>query len=295
VRSDIYSFGLVLWQMATGSRVPPFAVGLAPPRSERDVGRYASEIYERQMRKRAPPVGKPLQTVIEHCLAPEPSGRFVSFTQLRAELEPILHRRTGRTVELPPAGERSAAFWNDRGVSLDSLGRHDEAIACLKKALEIEPDDAVAHNNLGAALYAKGDLDGAIAEFRTAIRLQPGYAMAHTNLGNALKAKGDLDGAIAEYRAAIRLQPDRADARTNLGNALKAKGDLDGAIAEYRAAIRLRPDYAIAHNNLGNALSTKGDNQAAIEEFHRAYMLDPNHPTIRQNHERLRLMRELKL
>jgi Flp pilus assembly protein TadD len=273
VRSDIYSFGLVLWQMAAGSQVPPFAVGVAPLRSPRD---YALEIYERQMRERAPAVGEPLQGVIERCLAAEPSKRFASFTQLRAELEPILHRRTGRTVELPPIGERSAAFLSNRGSSLDSLGRHDEAVACLKKALEIEPDLAAAHYNLGLALQAKGDLDGAIAEYRTALRLQPDYADAHGNLGNALKAKGDLDGAIAEYRTALRLQPDYAVAHNNLGAALADKGELDGAITEYRAALRLQPDYAAAHNNLGLALAAKGDLEGAIAEYRTALRLQPD-------------------
>ena len=63
------------------------------------------------MRKRAPAVGGPLEAVIERCLAAEPSRRFANFTQLRTELEPIFHRRTGQTVKLPPVGERSAVFW----------------------------------------------------------------------------------------------------------------------------------------------------------------------------------------
>jgi Flp pilus assembly protein TadD len=292
VQSDVYSFGLVLWQMAAGSQVPPFARGVAPPRNERDIERYASEIYERQMREHAPTVGEPFKAVIERCLAPEPSRRFASFTQLRAELEPILNRRTGRTVKLSPASERNAAFWSNRGVSLSALGRHDEAIACLRKALEIDPDFAAAHINLGATLKDKGDLEGAIAEFRAAIRLRPDYADAHINLGAALKDKGDLDGAIAEFRMALRLQPDEATAHNNLGAALCKKGDLDGAIPEWRAAVRLQPELAEAHYNLGSALRNRGDNQAALAEFHAAYLLAPNNPTVRGTYEKL--MQELK-
>jgi tetratricopeptide (TPR) repeat protein len=276
VRSDIYSFGLVLWQMVAGSQVPPFAVGVAPPRSPRDIERYALEIHERQMRKRAPAVGEPLEAVIERCLAAEPSKRFASFTQLRAELEPVLHRRTGRTVKLPPVGERDSAFWNNKGASLNSLGRHDEAVACLRKALEMDPDYAGAHNNLGSALQAKGDLDGAIAEYRTALRLRPDDALAHSNLGVALKAKGDLDGAITECRTALRLRPDDATMHSNLGVALDDKGDLDGAIAEHRSALRLQPDDAMAHNNLGAALQAKGDLDGAIAECRTALRLQPD-------------------
>jgi tetratricopeptide (TPR) repeat protein/tRNA A-37 threonylcarbamoyl transferase component Bud32 len=283
VRSDIYSFGLVLWQMAAGSQMPPFAVGVAPPRTPGDIDRYACEIYERQMRKPPPAVGEPLQGIIDRCLAAEPSKRFTDFTQLRTELEQIFHRRTGQTVKLPAVGERSAVFWCNKGVTFYSLGQLEEAVACFRKSLIIDPDFAGAHSNLGGALAANGDLDGAIAEWRTAVRLQPDIADAHNNLGVALGDKGDLDGAIAELRTALRLQPDRADAHMNLGNALKDRGDLDGAIADLRVALRLQPDYAAAHYNLGNALRARGNLEGAIAEWRTAVRLQPDYAAAHYN------------
>lgn len=282
-RSDIYSFGCVLWQMAAGSQVAPFSVGVPPPRGPHDVNRYALEIYERQMNQSAPAVGEPLAAVIQRCLAPDPSKRLATFTNLRAELEPILRRSTGRTVKPPPVGERDVMFWNNKGFSLNSLGRHDEAVACLRKALEIEPGLAMAHLNLGNALKAKGDLDGAIVEYRTAVRLRSDNAGAHSNLGGALLERGDLDGAISELRTALRLQPDRANAHTNLGHTLQAKGDLDGAIAEFSTALRLQPDDALARTNLASALADKGDLDGAIAEFRMALRSQPDYATAHAN------------
>ena len=54
---------------------------------------------------------------------------------------------------------------------------------------------------------AKGQLDEAIACYRKAIELDPKNATAHSNLGNALRAKGQLDEAIACYKKAIELDP----------------------------------------------------------------------------------------
>ena len=46
--------------------------------------------------------------------------------------------------------------------------------------------DALAHYNLGRVLAGKGQFDDAIAEYRKAIELDPNYADAHNNLGVAL-------------------------------------------------------------------------------------------------------------
>ena len=71
VQSDIYSFGLVLWQMATGSPVPPFHSPV-----QQDVNEYVREVYQQQMRGRVPAGGGPLREAIERCLSPEPLRRY---------------------------------------------------------------------------------------------------------------------------------------------------------------------------------------------------------------------------
>jgi eukaryotic-like serine/threonine-protein kinase len=293
VRSDIYSFGLVLWQMATGSQAPPFVLGVPPPESPLDVERFAADIYAQQMEGRVPAVADPFEGVLQRCLAPSASQRYGSFTELRSELETILNRRTGGRVEAPAQYVWSIPYWVNKGSSLWSLGRYDEAATCFKKALEIlsvdkcperaaaEPPEVaagvtLAHQGLGLTLHAKGDIDGAIAEFRTAIRLQPNAAAAHSNLGAALKAKGNLDDAIAEWRVALSLAPELAAAHANLGGALQEKGDVLAAIAEYRTAIRLQPDMALAHNLLGDALQTRGDIEEAITHYRTAIGIQPD-------------------
>ena len=50
-------------------------------------------------------------------------------------------------------------------------------------------------------------LDAAVAAVREAIRLKPDDAVAHSQPRHALKAQGKLDEAIAAYREAIRLSP----------------------------------------------------------------------------------------
>ena len=91
---------------------------------------------------------------------------------------------------------------------LKDQGKLDEAIACYRRALELKPDYAEAHNNLGNALKDQGKLDEAVACYRRALELKPDYAEAHNNLGNVLKDQGKLDEAVACYRRALELKPD---------------------------------------------------------------------------------------
>ena len=126
----------------------------------------------------------------------------------------------------------------------------------------------------------------AAAEFRKAIRLQPDYAVSHNNLGLALQRQGKLDEAIAEYRTAIRLQPDYADAHLGIGEILEFQGKLDEAIVEYRTALQLRPDFADAHNGIAWALAKNPDRSArerseALEHARRAVALSPKEGSFR--------------
>jgi tetratricopeptide (TPR) repeat protein len=161
------------------------------------------------------------------------------------------------------------------GGVLAEKGRVDEAIACFRRALDLDPKFVPAHNNLGVALQAKGQADEAIACYRRALDLDPKYAQAHTNLGNALADKGQADEAIACYRRALDLDPKHAPAHYNLGYALRGKGQVDEAIACYRRALALNPKYAQAHGSLGAALLYTGCYAEARDALAQALQLYP--------------------
>jgi tetratricopeptide (TPR) repeat protein len=57
------------------------------------------------------------------------------------------------------------------GVRMARMNLWREAMFRFKRAVEINPDDAMAHNNLAVALEANGDFDGAAKEYREAMRL----------------------------------------------------------------------------------------------------------------------------
>jgi superkiller protein 3 len=56
----------------------------------------------------------------------------------------------------------------------------------------------------------------AAAAFQRALELDPNYALAHNNLGIVLEAQGKRPEALRQYRLALDANPDYEDARFNL-------------------------------------------------------------------------------
>jgi tetratricopeptide (TPR) repeat protein len=79
-------------------------------------------------------------------------------------------------------------------------------VASSRRALEIKPGYAAAHNNLGAVLSDLGLTDEAIAQFRNATHFDPDYPDAHMNLGMLLLSKGQFEEGWSHYEWRLKTQ-----------------------------------------------------------------------------------------
>src|SRR3954463_3538500 len=95
---------------------------------------------------------------------------------------------------------------NSRGIELADRGWLDEAIKEFKKAIDLDPSSAHAHDNLATVYAEKKLFRDALVEYLTAIRLEPDSATAHYNLACFLSSHG-TEMAVSEYREAIDLDP----------------------------------------------------------------------------------------
>jgi tetratricopeptide (TPR) repeat protein len=118
----------------------------------------------------------------------------------------------------------------------------EEAIACYRKAIEIDPHRAEAHCNLGLALDRQGKLDQASECFRTALQINPHLAEAHGGLGIALDKQGKRDEAITCLRRAIQIDPRLANAHGALGQALMRQGQFRAAQQSFDHCLALLAD-----------------------------------------------------
>jgi serine/threonine-protein kinase len=106
-----------------------------------------------------------------------------------------------------------------------------------------------------------------MSEFKRAIELNPNYATAHQWFGECLQSQGHLDEALAELKRAQELDPLSLIINSVLGFALDTVGRSDEAIAQLRKTIEIDPNFANAHGQLGNVLEHRGQLQEAIVEY----------------------------
>jgi TolB-like protein/lipoprotein NlpI len=142
-------------------------------------------------------------------------------------------------------------------VLLNALGRFDQAIAEVKRALELDPVSPIFSVSLGAVYTRARRYDEAIAQLRATVEMHPEFYWAHRFLGWALELKGATGQAMAEYRKAFELNEDPvvlallAHAEASIGKQNEARQILAQLTEEAKA--RYVPAYAFAviHLSLG--------------------------------------------
>ncbi|GGA56382.1 hypothetical protein CYANOKiyG1_77240 [Okeania sp. KiyG1] len=91
---------------------------------------------------------------------------------------------------------------------LKRAAKLDEAIACYRKAIEINPQFSWAYFYLGEALASQGKADAAVEAYHRAIEINPNSAWFYYNLGEVLAEKKQLDQAMDYYQKAYQISPD---------------------------------------------------------------------------------------
>src|SRR5581483_10943846 len=111
-------------------------------------------------------------------------------------------------------------------------GRHEEAEALIQKALGLAPKSAEIHRVWGRYLYTQKKFTEAVAALKKAIALRPQDISSYIELGDVyLNGLGKPQEAIAAYRQAVTRNHNHAGAHYALGLALVTIGETDSALS----------------------------------------------------------------
>ena len=163
------------------------------------------------------------------------------------------------------------------GITYFQNMKHESALKCFEKAIQLNPKVAILYTNKALSLTQLGRFEEAVKNYDIAIRLNPNYSLALYNRGVALNSLRQFDAALHSYDRAIELKPDFAEAYSNKGNILKELKQLDAAVSSYDKAISIKPDYAEAYCNRGTALKDLKQFDAALASFDMAFTCRPDY------------------
>ncbi len=224
------------------------------------------------------------------------SGNVITqnFVRVNSFANFVTMRLPERNIERPPTGTVSLAQLQhkvpkqarklfEKAAKATKKGDNDEAIRCLKEALEIDPEYMEAHVNLAARLMHKNQVDEAVPHLERAIELDPAAAPAYLNLGIAYMYQGKAGDAERAAREAVKLDPVTPTNRYVLGVALAALNQDEEAMRFLRAVEnevpRARITIAQIHAQRGNvsdaadelrkylAVAGNADNRAEVESM----------------------------
>lgn len=113
-------------------------------------------------------------------------------------------------------------------VSLDRLGKIDEAIAKLEDGKKMNPQDVGIVFQLGVFYYKAERYDEARNELEQAVKLADNYSNARYFLGLIYDKQGDKQKALEQFRKVADLNPDNADIKKIVSNLEAGKSALAG-------------------------------------------------------------------
>jgi tetratricopeptide (TPR) repeat protein len=270
VRADVYSFGVLLFEMASGRL--PFR------------GKNWADL-ERLHRTEKPPdprTGDPnLDTLVRDCLAKSPAERPPDFRAVRGRLAPALRQRASETV--PAVVSLSAEDWLTKGFTLMGLTRTAEALLCMERSLELEPT-CEAWATRGKLLLDLGRAEDALSSLDRALECEPGLAAGQSVdepvnrelLAQILtwKARALLPSEVSEdYEKALACADRALELNARNVEAWLVKAELLAVVpsaeveACYARALEIAPRNPAIWLRKGNFLLCWKDKHALAESF----------------------------
>lgn len=183
-------------------------------------------------------------------------------------------RRAGRTDEAQVYLRRSAE-------REQSIGGRARCVDPLDARLGERTTGAAALITRGQHARFAGDLDAAIEEFKRAVELAPDDPIAHQALARGWAEKGDLAAAVEHFRRASQLDPESPTLANDLAILLAQSGRASEAADVLHGVLARHPTFFPSWLALANTQLVQGASAEALRSIDQALSLEPGHPKAR--------------
>jgi tetratricopeptide (TPR) repeat protein len=269
IKSDIYAFGIVLYMMLAG--VNPFQ----GENSSKTVSNHLMLEPESPaiIRKETPLA---LSELVMKCLHKEPSRRYDNFDEIKTELRGIYRTATG--VEYVPIVGKdvfSEEDWLNKGLSLDSLGRFNEAVLTFDRALSLNPSSLKALVHKSRSLLNSGKVPEALSCIDEGMKLDPLNGELWFYKGECNWKLGDKDRALQCFDQALELVQEGSVILGRKGRLLFELNRHDDALACYDAALAENSRAADIWTEKGSLLISMKRFEAALDCINQSLEINP--------------------
>jgi tetratricopeptide (TPR) repeat protein len=194
--------------------------------------------------------------------------------------------------EVTASGRAFADAHHLLGLAYSMVGQKEEALAEFDRALGLNPKYVDAHLNRAVTLNELGRYDEAVAAFAAAQRLggvdHTGFpapeasrlANLHAQLAEAYVEAGGIREAIEQYAKAAQLRPEFLDLRYRLARLRLEVGDVELARRELEVILEERPGFFDARAAFGMACYLQGDTAVARAAWQQCRGERPDEPRI---------------
>ncbi len=163
------------------------------------------------------------------------------------------------------------------GLSYFIWGKFEEASASVGKAIELDPDDFIAHWTLGRIQFSTGRSEQAVDSFRHVIEIRPTFITAHSDLCQTLEGLGRTEEAKKAAQRLVEMMPnyllqnpDDSRARIVFAHMLFTIGKPEIAVAEAKAAIDSAPGDSVMLYNAACLYSKLQETRRAVDTLRQA-------------------------
>lgn len=169
----------------------------------------------------------------------------------------------------------NSAWHFNLGLTLDMMERFEEAVAAYDKALEIDPQDLEILNSAGVDCTRLARYKQAISHFDRIEKLDPSFEAAYCPRILAYSELGDHERAEEIFYLARQYKEKCPACFYNMGVSLLARGQYDRALWCWQQVLDAEPDYPQVHARMADAYWAKGQLQEARRHLLEELRSDP--------------------